>query len=137
LTTPNQLTPKQLARQEYYQANREKHSTYQKSRYLVKKQELLEYQKKYRSENKEKINQRAQLKKEATQDAAILYLGGKCSKCFNSYPRIVYDFHHVNPETKEFTLSEHWGDSREKIWAELDKCILLCANCHRLEHEGQ
>jgi NAD-dependent dihydropyrimidine dehydrogenase PreA subunit len=135
-TTVPPLTPKQLSRQAYYQANKEKHSSYQKLRYLIKKQELLEYQRKYRLENKNKINLRAQLKKEATQDAAIQYLGGKCSRCLNSYPRIVYDFHHKNPETKDFILSEHWGDSREKIWAELDKCILLCANCHRLEHEG-
>ncbi len=42
------------------------------------------------------------------------------------------DFHHVDPSTKEFGVSNK-GMTRswEKIKAELDKCILVCANCHR------
>ena len=47
------------------------------------------------------------------------------------------DFHHIDEKTKQFDLSSHgltraW--SRTQI--ELDKCVLLCANCHREIHAG-
>ena len=45
------------------------------------------------------------------------------------------DFHHHDPSGKEFKLSEHprrYLDDRIK--SELDKCALLCANCHRESH---
>ncbi len=64
----------------------------------------------------------------------IDYLGGKCSSCgFIGHPS-VFDFHHTNPKEKDknFTSMKNW--SFDKIKKELDKCILLCANCHRLEH---
>ena len=47
-------------------------------------------------------------------------------------------FHHLNPNEKEFTLSQiNLNDnifSLEKVLQEVDKCILLCANCHIEEH---
>jgi len=65
---------------------------------------------------------------------AIEYLGGKCSDCGNNYPSEVYQFHHVDPSKKDFT----WNKGRLKKWEdvieEIDKCILLCANCHILRH---
>lgn len=43
------------------------------------------------------------------------------------------DFHHLNPETKEYNISEMVGRgmSIELILDEIAKCIVLCANCHR------
>lgn len=65
---------------------------------------------------------------------AIQYLGGKCQDCGGKFHPIVYDFHHLDPDTKEFG----WGKLRIKQWDaitnELDKCILLCSNCHRIRH---
>jgi hypothetical protein len=67
-------------------------------------------------------------------DKFIALLGGKCSKCEQEYHRSVYDFHHINPEDKE----HDWHTLRELSWdvieKEIEKCILLCANCHRLTH---
>ncbi len=63
---------------------------------------------------------------------AVEYLGGSCVCCgYNEHPGVL-DFHHVDPATKEFGISDK-GMTRswEKIKAELDKCILVCANCHR------
>ena len=46
-------------------------------------------------------------------------------------------FHHLDPSKKDFGLSMR-GLTRswEKMRTELDKCILLCANCHAEVHEG-
>ena len=68
---------------------------------------------------------------------AIEYKGGKCERC--SYKKCIpaLEFHHVESEHKDFSLS---GDghtrSWEKIKVELDKCILVCANCHREIHDA-
>ena len=67
---------------------------------------------------------------------AIEYKGGKCENCGGVFHYAAFDFHHVNPEEKEINPSamRHWSWDRQK--AELDKCVLLCANCHRIEHYG-
>ena len=44
----------------------------------------------------------------------------------------MYDFHHLNPETKEFGISNSSTTrSRQAYCDEAKKCIMLCANCHR------
>ena len=61
-------------------------------------------------------------------------LGGKCRKCGidKSY---LLDFHHRDPREKEGELSDFSkGYELEKFFNELDKCDLLCANCHREFH---
>ena len=65
---------------------------------------------------------------------SVEYLGNKCYDCKNKYPYRVYDFHHVNPSIKDFTIAHSRFYSFDKIKKELDKCVLLCANCHRLRH---
>lgn len=64
---------------------------------------------------------------------AIEYKGGKCTRCGLKDDPCVYDFHHLNPKEKEFSLGKR-NLSFDKIKDELDKCVLLCANCHRKEH---
>ena len=58
-----------------------------------------------------------------------------CSRCSESHPAAL-DFHHLDPTQKDFSLSSihtrKW--SRERIRAEIAKCVILCANCHRKEH---
>jgi hypothetical protein len=70
------------------------------------------------------------------------YKGGKCQNAECSTPggynRSIngLDFHHIDPTKKEFSLSQiRLTKMNEKIKIELDKCILLCANCHREKHE--
>jgi len=65
------------------------------------------------------------------------YKGGKCIICgYNKSSRALV-FHHLNPEDKDFGLSSR-GLTRswERIQKELDKCVLLCANCHMELHDG-
>jgi 5-methylcytosine-specific restriction endonuclease McrA len=63
--------------------------------------------------------------------------GGKCFLC--GYDRYfgALDFHHKRPKEKSFGLSEG-GISRsfQKSLAEIQKCVLLCANCHREVEAG-
>lgn len=58
-----------------------------------------------------------------------------CIICKENDP-IVLDFHHRNMEDKELEVGNAVKDgwSIEKIKKEIDKCDLLCANCHRREH---
>jgi hypothetical protein len=66
------------------------------------------------------------------------YKGGKCIKCgYNKCPEAM-DFHHRNPEEKSFSIFEvRTRVFDDKIKFELDKCDLLCANCHRETHREE
>ena len=66
---------------------------------------------------------------------AVDYKGGKCSKCGYEKCIAALEFHHVEPQHKDFSISKD-GSTRswEKIKNEIDKCILVCANCHREIH---
>ncbi len=64
----------------------------------------------------------------------IEYLGGKCFDCHGVFHEAIYDFHHTNPKQKDTQPSRLFGNRWETLQQELDKCVLLCANCHRLRH---
>lgn len=66
----------------------------------------------------------------------IEYLGGKCSKC-HIKDHDVLTFHHINPDDKYQNLSSLWHDKWDTIKKELDKCTLLCANCHIKLHRKE
>lgn len=77
---------------------------------------------------------RAQIKHRGVQ-----FLGGICRNCGNNFEDCCYDFHHLNPEEKDFTVGNvqtNGAKSWYKVRDELKKCVLLCANCHRLVHNG-
>jgi hypothetical protein len=66
-------------------------------------------------------------------ELAIQYKGGKCIICGYSKYNGALEFHHI--EEKTFSLgSQGLTRSWERTKKELDKCILLCANCHREIH---
>jgi hypothetical protein len=98
------------------------------------------YMKQYRQDNKEKLylhdKIRTQERRVGNKLKAIEYLGGKCFHCgIVSEHRSIYDFHHLDKTTKEADPGSLLHHSWTRIQKELDKCILLCANCHRIEHE--
>ena len=60
-------------------------------------------------------------------------IGGKCSRCgYNKHPAALH-FHHINPRNKKFSINSNKLLSKDRF-KELKKCILLCANCHSIEH---
>jgi hypothetical protein len=66
----------------------------------------------------------------------VEYKGGKCEKCGYNKCVAAMDFHHKDPKEKNFGLSGNGNtQSWEKLTKEADKCLLLCANCHRELHE--
>lgn len=62
---------------------------------------------------------------------AVTYKGGKCEICGYSKCLAALTFHHILPEDKSFNISHVLRILPWKlIKKELDKCFLLCANCH-------
>lgn len=75
-------------------------------------------------------------KRQKTKRDAIAYKGGCCNLCGYNKCVAALEFHHLDPLFKEFEIcSSLHNKSAETMQKELDKCILLCANCHREEHE--
>lgn len=61
----------------------------------------------------------------------------KCAWCPENHPACL-TFHHIDPTTKETEVAQavasHW--SKEHILQEIEKCIVLCSNCHTKHHFG-
>lgn len=67
---------------------------------------------------------------------AVEYKGGKCQICGYNKNIAALEFHHIDPSQKDFGISEtrhNWEDTQK----ELDKCIMICANCHREIHNPE
>lgn len=82
--------------------------------------------------SKDSKERRRKFKKEC-----IDYKGGKCIICGYGKYQGALDFHHLDINEKDFNISHIKKvvvDDFVKI--ELDKCVLLCANCHREVHGG-
>jgi 5-methylcytosine-specific restriction endonuclease McrA len=68
---------------------------------------------------------------------SIEYLGGRCSRCGYDQCGEALEFHHRVSSKKDFGISSKgYTRSWKRVQEELDKCMLLCANCHREVHAG-
>lgn len=60
--------------------------------------------------------------------------GGKCIKCgYNKCVNALH-FHHLESDKKEINISNIWNKSFDFITKEIEKCVLVCANCHAEIH---
>lgn len=95
-----------------------------------------EYIIKYAKVNRKRINTQSVARQRKRKQEAISLLGGKCTDCNTIFPPACYDFHHIDPTQKDFNpyivLSRNYGT----FINEIKKCVLLCANCHRIRHYG-
>jgi DNA invertase Pin-like site-specific DNA recombinase len=82
------------------------------------------------SKSKAVIDYRRRVKKKL-----IEYKGGSCEKCGYNKSEHALHFHHLDPNQKDFTISGK-SYSFERMKYEVDKCILVCSNCHCEIHEG-
>ena len=69
-------------------------------------------------------------------ERAVKYLGGKCVECGYDKHICSLDFHHKDPTQKSKNFSSKQGWSWERLKEEIDKCELLCKNCHAVLHAG-
>jgi hypothetical protein len=80
------------------------------------------------------------LRQRAFKLKCLEYKGKSCIKCGYSKCVAALEFHHTDPIQKDFIPSKFrhtsWEKNKDVIIKELDKCIVLCANCHREEHNS-
>lgn len=79
-------------------------------------------------------NKRTAEKNRINKRMAVEYKGGECEEC--GYDKYIgaLEFHHTDPTQKDLRFVSFTGWSEKRIKTELDKCKLLCSNCHREEH---
>jgi hypothetical protein len=76
-----------------------------------------------------------QKRRKKIRQMAVEYKGGKCQKCGYACCIEALELHHADSSGKDFSISEKgYTRSWDRVKEELDKCILLCANCHREIH---
>lgn len=68
----------------------------------------------------------------------ISSMGGRCQACGYKACVEALEFHHIDPSQKEIAFGKMRANpvGIAKVFEELKKCILLCANCHREVHSG-
>jgi len=49
---------------------------------------------------------------------------------------VCLDFHHKDPNEKDFTIGKYRNKSKENLLKEIEKCVCVCSNCHRKIHAG-
>ena len=78
------------------------------------------------------LNPSGKNRREQLKDRCLLYCGGKrCVACGVDYlPTVCYDFHHRNNKDNEISKMIAGGYAWEEIQKELDKCVVVCKNCH-------
>jgi len=88
--------------------------------------------KEHYEKNKKQIFSQVNLQKKKYYEWFISLKDKPCVDCGVKFPHYVMDFDHV--KNKEFTLSNarQGRYSKEKILKEIDKCELVCSNCHRI-----
>ena len=130
----------------YREANKEAIAARKKAYYAANKEAVAARMKAYREANMEAIRaqqaeydvknrDRIKNARDARKLAAIAKMGGCCADCKQTFPPAVYDFHHLDPDEKEYNPSKLFSQKdQDRIDAELAKCVLLCSNCHRLRH---
>ena len=104
----------------------------------VRKAKHAEYSKTYYEKNKAKVIKAAAVnRKKFTADWAAFKSTLKCSVCGENHPATL-DFHHVDPNEKEHSIDRLVRNcSWKTIERELEKCVVLCANCHRKHHHEE
>ncbi len=91
----------------------------------------------YKNKNKQKHYQKLWMQNKRIQWRPIFYnlkING-CAICGYNEHTAALEFHHGNPEDKSFNITKgQFHRSDKKIVNELNKCILLCCNCHTIIH---
>jgi hypothetical protein len=118
-----------------YKRNNRKHVTPYKPRCkLCDDERRRAYDRGRPQEVKDREAEKARATRRANKWQFIEKMGGECQDCHNTFPMCVYDFHHLDPNEKDIEPGFLFHRRLDVIEQELAKCILLCANCHRIRH---
>ena len=83
------------------------------------------------------IVQAVKRRRKKVRQMAVDYKGGQCQSCGYNKCAEALEFHHIERDKKSFGISaKGYTRSWQAIQVELDKCLMLCANCHRELHAG-
>lgn len=115
---------------EYRNKNRDKARSWARAYYHRHKHECRARNKLTLQYRMDKNTESRRLKKQQ----AAQYLGGKCEVCGYNKCISALEFHHKNGDEKDVSISALTNRTWNKLQKELDKCQLLCANCHRELH---
>ena len=99
-------------------------------------EKVRQYRKTFYGKNRLKVRAEIEARKQEIRDWFSAYKATLwCAKCRESDPACL-DFHHDDPNEKDLAIARAVNDgwSRERILAEVQKCTVLCANCHRKQH---
>ena len=104
----------------------------------VRKKKHKEYSREHYLKTQEVVKQRTQERIRGNKKVWDAFKGTlKCTKCGFSHAAAL-DFHHVDPAEKEYSISALVSNkSFTKAMKEVKKCIVLCANCHRIHHHQE
>lgn len=78
---------------------------------------------------KRRLGERIELFKRIKMERGCAHCGMKDWRCL--------EFHHRDPSEKEFTLATAKGTTMKRLEAEIAKCEVVCANCHRIHHTSK
>ena len=108
-------------------------SKYETEEYLEYKRD---YQRAWHQEHKTKRNAKVYERRDKLREFYRQFKENSvCVQCGESHPAALH-FHHRNPKEKDFNLAEMIRDGYgiERIKREIEKCVVLCANCHAKYH---
>lgn len=88
-------------------------------------------------ESREERNEYQRRRRDKRKDMLVEKFGDKCHDCGGTFHKCMYDFHHKNPLEKKFEIAPALDRNWNTILEEVDKCVMLCSNCHRLRHYNE
>ena len=119
----------------FHKENPTKYLVANRKRYYNNLEKSRKYARDYHNRNKEKINERVREIRRINKTILVNYKGGECEKCGYNGCLGALEFHHVDGK-KEFEIGKKTNTLKgiDKLKKEVDKCELLCANCHKEKH---
>jgi hypothetical protein len=102
---------------------------------IVHKEKHKEYSRKHYEKTKDATKTRTAKQSRTGKDKWDAFKSSlHCARCPQNHIAAL-DFHHINPEDKEYSVSKLISSKMfTKAYKEIKKCIVLCANCHRIHH---
>jgi len=125
-------------RKRYSADNAETIKAAKHEQYLRTKDRDAEQRKAYRVANAGKMSEYMKRRLEELRLPLVEMAGGACQRCGYSEFTSGLAFHHVDPRLKDTAPTKAiMSGNAQRTYAELDKCVLLCMNCHQSFHSGR